>query len=285
MERPWIIGRGAGPGLPEKYFFLDNGGEFVNETMTNFLQPAGIQLNTTGSFSPQQNGVNKRNHGSADIMITKYRAENPKMSLQEAVHRAAYARNCEVSATRGFSAFQMVFGRNPGIPGLSECTTGSLEMFTPNKMGRQMIHKIERARELMNQMESDIRLKIAMKDRLPWEPMKSVDIGDEVTFRHHKDHKMRVGRVTGMDGSIALLKWCNHERRVPHRELMPLRERRDQLEDGDTDIDSTEEIIEEIIPTRQQGPVRKLKVEIIPCPTSVEIERELRERPREEDIL
>jgi len=110
LERAWIIGRGAGPGLPEKYFFSDNGGEFVNETMTNFLQQAGIRLKTTGSFSPQQNGVNKRNHGSADIMVTKFRAENPKMSLQEAVHRAAYARNCDISATRGFSAFQMVFG-------------------------------------------------------------------------------------------------------------------------------------------------------------------------------
>jgi len=136
LERAWIIGRGAGLGLPKKYFFSDNGGEFVNETMINFLQQAGIELKTTGSFSPQQNGVNKRNHGSADIMITKYCAENPKMSLQEAVHRAAYARNCEISATRGFSAFQMIFGRNPGIPGLSECTTGSLETFTPNEMGR-----------------------------------------------------------------------------------------------------------------------------------------------------
>jgi len=152
-------------------------------------------------------------------------------------------------------------------------------------MGRQMIAKMERAKELMNQTESDIRLKIAMKDRLPREPMRSVDIGDEVTFRDHKEKKMRVGTVTGLDGSLALVKWCNHERRVPHRELMPLKERRDLLEDGDTDIDSAEEIIEEIIPERQIGPLRKKKVEIIPCPTSVEIERELRERPRLEDVL
>jgi len=88
-----------------------------------------------------------------------------------------------------------------------------------------------------------------------------------------------------MDGNMALLKWCNHERRVPHRESMPLKERRDLLEDGDTDIDSPEEIIEEIIPERQIGPLRKKKVEIIPSLTSVEIERELRERPRLEDVL
>jgi len=80
------------------------------------------------------------------------------MSLQEAVHRAAYARNCQVSATRGFSAFQLVYGRNQGKAGLSECTTGSLETFTPNEVGRRMIYTMERARELMNEADSDIRL-------------------------------------------------------------------------------------------------------------------------------
>jgi len=91
--------------------------------------------------------------------------------------------------------------------------------------------------------------------------------------------------VTGLDGSLALVKWCNHERRVLSRELMPLKERRDLLEDGDTDIDSAEEIVEEIIPERRIGPLRKKKVEVIPCPTSVEIEREIRERPRLSDVL
>ncbi len=32
--------------------------------------------------------------------------------------------------------------------------------------------------------------------------------------------------MTGLDGSLALVKWCNHERRVPSRELMHLKERR-----------------------------------------------------------
>jgi len=283
LERAWIIGRGAGPGLPEKYFFSDNGGEFVNETMTNYLQQAGIRLKTTGSFSPQQNGVNERNHSSADILVTKFRAEYPKMSLQEAVHRAAYARNCDVSATREFSAFQMVFGRNPGILGLSECTTGSLETFTPNEIGRQMIVKMEKAKELMTKTDSDIRLKIAIKDRLPKEYSRSIEIGDEVTFRDHKEKKIRTGVVTGMDGTMALLKWCNHERRVLARELMPLKEVRELLTDGDTDIDDVE-IIPEIIPPRQVGPVRK-GIEIIPSLTSIQVERELRERPRLSDVL
>ena len=81
----------------------------------------------------------------------------------------------------------MVYGRNPGIARLSECPTGSLETFTPNEIGRKMIDKIERARELMNETEADIRLKIAVKNRLPREPNRRIEIGDEVTFRDHKE--------------------------------------------------------------------------------------------------
>jgi len=256
----------------------------VNEAVANYLQQAGIELKMTGSFSPQQNGVNERNNGSADIMITKYQAENPKMSLQEAVHRAAYARNCEVSATRGLSVFQLVYGSNPNIAGLSECTTGSLETFTPNEISRQMFSKMESARRMMNEADSDLRLKLAMKDRLPKEPNRRVEIGDEVTFRDHKERVMRTGRVTGQDGEISIIKWCNHERRVPSRELMPTREKRDWAEDGDTEEDSAEEIIEPEEPSRDRGPLRKRKEEIIECPTSVDIERELKDRPLDKDV-
>jgi hypothetical protein len=123
-----------------------------------------------------------------------------------------------------------------------------------------------------------------MKDRLPREPGCSLDIGDEVTFRDHKEKKMKVGVITGFDGPLALINLCNHERRVPARECMPLKERRELLEDGETDIDSAEEYIKEIVPKRQDGPVRK-KVEIIPSLTSIEVERELKERRRLSDEL
>jgi len=66
---------------------------------------------------------------------------------------------------------------------------------------------------------------------------------------------------------------------------MPLKERRELLEDRETDIDSAEEIIEEIIPKRQDGPVRKKKVKIIPSWTSIQVKRELRERRRLSDVL
>jgi len=56
------------------------------------------------------------------------------------------------------------------------------------------------------------------------------------------------------------------------------------LEEGETDIDSAEELIEPERPERIEGPRRKRKIEVIECPTSIEIKRELRSRPLEEDI-
>jgi hypothetical protein len=42
LEKAWVNGRGIGPGMPEKYFFCDNGGEFVNDKMMEMAQRAGI---------------------------------------------------------------------------------------------------------------------------------------------------------------------------------------------------------------------------------------------------
>ncbi len=92
MEKIWINGYGMGPGMPEKYIFMDNGGEFLNEKMLNLCQEAGIKLKSTGLYSPQQNGVNERNHGVTDIMVEKYRREDPNLTLQDAINKAAFAK-------------------------------------------------------------------------------------------------------------------------------------------------------------------------------------------------
>ena len=73
----WITGRGLGPGLPKRGFFTDNGTEFLNEKFKSLLQANGIGLRTTSTFSPQQNGVNERNHGTADILVTRIMMNDP----------------------------------------------------------------------------------------------------------------------------------------------------------------------------------------------------------------
>ena len=51
----WIIGGGAGPGFPKRFFY-DNGSEFCNDTMVELAGKAGINISTTGYYSGWQNG-------------------------------------------------------------------------------------------------------------------------------------------------------------------------------------------------------------------------------------
>jgi len=78
-----------GPGIPERGFFSDNGTEFLNEKFKGLIQAHGVGLRTTSTFSPQQNGVNERNHGTADILVTRIMMNDPTLTLQQAVNKAA----------------------------------------------------------------------------------------------------------------------------------------------------------------------------------------------------
>ena len=48
------------------------------------------------------NGMNERNHGVADNIVEKLRHDDPNITLQEAVDKAAWARNTLINNQRGF---------------------------------------------------------------------------------------------------------------------------------------------------------------------------------------
>jgi len=294
MEKIWINGYGMGPGMPEKYFMSDNGGEFVNSKMLNLCQEAGIRLVKTGSYSPQQNGLNERNHGVADVVIEKLLRENPNLTMQEAVNKAAWSRNSLINKT-GFSPFQLVYGRSPTLQGASECTTGGLEDLSPNEGARSMLYQQEQVRQMMSKAESDWRIKTAMKDRLPTNTNIIHQAGDYVVFKDGKEGKNHEGRIIGFDGPIALIKYGNADRRVPKTDLLPSREIHQELEELDEEeetgkeggenqeSESETETIQEIQP-RRRGPKRKKKTEIIPeIPEKKVIREEKSKRKDTED--
>ena len=89
MDKMWINGDGAGPGMPEKGFYTDNGREFLNETTLNLLDAYDVTLKTTAAYTSNQNGLNERNHGLADVVVTSLREDDPRMTMQDAVNQAA----------------------------------------------------------------------------------------------------------------------------------------------------------------------------------------------------
>jgi len=226
------------------------------------------------------NGMNERNHGVPDNIVEKLRHDDPNITLQEAVDKAAWARNTLINNQRGFSPFQIIYGRNPTIPGISDSTTGSLENLTHNEISRKIIESMQSTRVQMLAAEYDHRIRVAIKDRLPKSTNHKYEVGDQVVFKDAKDGKMHDARVVGIDGPVAILRWGNNERRAQLRELLPSREINLLEDDSDGEVDPDADLIEiipEIIP-RYRSQHRSDKEWIIPEISEREVVRMMKAR-------
>ena len=73
----------------------------------------------TPAYSPWSNGAAERRHGAVDLTIRKMIEDDSSLTLPDALNHALWARNMEVGR-HGHSPFQIVFGKSPAIPGVSE---------------------------------------------------------------------------------------------------------------------------------------------------------------------
>ena len=77
-------------------FYADNGGEFTNYKMEEFVSKLGIKIEFSPSYGHWSNGLNERNHYSADRIVRKLMDENQGMLLEQAVSRASWTHNTSI---------------------------------------------------------------------------------------------------------------------------------------------------------------------------------------------
>ena len=82
----------------------DNGGEFVNQDLKQYLNLHGIVHQTTCLYSPQQNGVaeRKNRHLLEVVRASLFGAHMPISYWGEAITAAAYLINCVPSSSLQF---------------------------------------------------------------------------------------------------------------------------------------------------------------------------------------
>ena len=108
--------------FPTNHFFADNGGEFANVKLNEVTSKLGLTVMFGPAFSPWSNGINERNHSSADVTIKKL-MEEKKVPLSDSLVKAtAWTHNTLVNKL-GYSPLQLVIGKAVTIPGL---TTGNV---------------------------------------------------------------------------------------------------------------------------------------------------------------
>ena len=82
---------------------MDNGTEYLNNTLTKWCQEKGIILEITAPYSPQQNGVAERyNRTLTELMHAMLAAKKlPKILWAAAIEHAAYVRNRAYTRAKG----------------------------------------------------------------------------------------------------------------------------------------------------------------------------------------
>ena len=74
--------------FPTSGFFADNGREFSNIKLDELTSKLGITVKFGPAYSPWSNGINERNHASADLTIKKL-MEEKKTALTDSLVKAA----------------------------------------------------------------------------------------------------------------------------------------------------------------------------------------------------
>ena len=215
----WIVGDGFGPGHPTCSFYSDNGGEFLNSEVIDFAASLDTSIRMTSSHAPWQNGAVERHHATCDIIISKLLEENPHMNIQEAINKAALAKNSEINQS-GFSALQLVMGQNPSFPGLSEANPGSSNLDNSSK-AMKALREINETRVMFRELDCSERLRKVKGQRINPAVERFYSMGDPVLFRDAKKKKWVPGTALVRFGKTLYLKHGNWLRRVPVDMVIP----------------------------------------------------------------
>ena len=142
--------------FPYQGFFADNGGEFANIKLDKHTSKFGLSVKFGPSYSPWSNGINERNHASADI-TTKKLMEDEKVALSDSlVKAAAWTHNTSVNKM-GYSPLQLVTGKAVAIPGLT-CGNVATESMIDSEAVRRTLENLMKITSEFR--ESDMRKKL-----------------------------------------------------------------------------------------------------------------------------
>ena len=178
-----------------------------------------ITIKMTSAEAPWQNGIVERHHATADKIYEKMMEENPKMSPQEAVNHAAFAKNCETNQT-GFSPIQLMTGRNPTFPGLSEVNPASCNVDSSTKYMRTL-KSMDAARVKLREIDCNAKLKKVRSERINPNVEKSYALGDAIFFYDDKRKEWKKGTALIRLGKTLYLRFGNFLRRVAIEKVRP----------------------------------------------------------------
>ena len=170
-----IFGR---PGL----IITDNGGEFVNEKFLEMCNVMNITFKTSPAESPWCNGTVERHNGVLSEMIDAV-LEETGCNIDIAISWAVNAKN-SLANVYGFSPHQLVYGKNPEVPGILEYKNlPALNEDTCSKLLADHLNALSAARLSFIKAENSERLRRIMRERVYVGATAKYYSGDQVYYK------------------------------------------------------------------------------------------------------
>ena len=174
LENEWFMKFGK----PSTRLWTDNGLEFSNKAMAALVKKWGLQIKFGPPYAPFSNGINERNHASADKAVERYLIDNPRAGLQEAVNVGAWTHNTNTTK-EGFVPYRVMFGYDPSFPGFEVPEADEREVKT---MEKHLYDQLE-VRKAFLENEFKRRIKIGENQRLEKYYDETYKAGDLVYFQ------------------------------------------------------------------------------------------------------
>ena len=112
--------------------------------------------------------------------------DDSNLKIDEALEHSLWARNMEIGR-HGMSPYQVVYGKSPFLPGITEGTPMSDSLITRADAVRLHFQRQESARTELRKYDSNRRLKDALKSRLqPYQDARYEE-GDLIIFQDSND--------------------------------------------------------------------------------------------------
>ena len=205
VEKVIELWLGTGLGPPQK-FLADNGGEFANSLFLEMCENYNIQVMHTAAYSPFSNGLNERNHAVVDEMVRKILSGQPQCSLEVALAWAINSKNC-LQMTNGYSPYQLVYGRNPNLPGVLTDKPPALEGTTTSQMLASHLNASHAARKAFIEVEASEKIRRALRHNIRGSGVK-YSSGDSVYFKREDSNEWKgPASVIGVEGKTIILKY------------------------------------------------------------------------------
>ena len=220
-------------GAPRK-LFSDNGGEFNNNEVHDMCENFNIEIKTTAAYSPWSNGLLERHNYTLTEMMLKIKADR-QCDWETTLNWALMAKNC-LSNTHGYSAYQLVFGRNPNLPSVLVDKIPALEGKTTSQVVAHHINALYAARQAFTVSESSERIRRALKRNV--RTSTESEIGDKVYYKRPDSPEWKgPGIVIGIDGVINFIRHGGIIVRVHKCRLQKIQSERNKMDQNSEFID------------------------------------------------